>query len=807
MLVKPNSTIHMYAVVIEPELEVKRLERELIGEMLSAFRKKYPGIIIISDTSKIIYTGKKLNKISDFLFEKTIFLKRVETQIKISVTYAKTIEISKILADPEQFPVLKSAYETIIKNSNYDAVHIRNGCYNPKHASVSGDHKHYQIWSGWREKVMISPGSELFLNIDLTYAAIVKKGELIDYIKKILGRENLSDLVTGYTNRDFNAVCVEIKGMEIKCKHNSITKKVVQLVNETANSYTFEFTHEGENYTNNVREYFKLKYNTILRYPEYPLVQIGPISKNIYIPMELALIYKPQLYTGGETCINSEIIKYSSTDSTTRFDQTNKLVVEGFVGAANSVLNEFGLSIKTGMVQVAGMNLTAPAIHYGYNKSTTSSRGKFFPPKGAVYYEPSKINNMVVYDFNSHTPKANDFWNKFIDIAEERGIRISFPKTKIISETMLNNWRNISQIIDTKADIIIFIVPNDLTTFQYGNLKSVCDLLKGNVSQVIKSINVSKVNYNVISNILLKINTKAGGINFCAQVPPTLSNLIAKNIPYMIMGADVTHPTASQQMEGACASFASVVSSLDNDACKYTNQVVFNQRGRDIIDSMDEVIQTSLLRYEQINKILPKRIFMFRDGLSEGQFFESRKVELHAMKKGISTFKQNYNPSITFMCVQKRHHTRFYDSGNVGSYDCQPGLIVPDKLICEKLSFYLLSHKNIKGTAKAAHYKLMYDDGNFSLSQLAEFAFALCHNYARCCSSVSIPAPTYYAHLGAFRTNIHRVFQESASDPVSNARKNLKNPKLSQEEYTAAKDTYFDLLKQSVTPHQRLTNV
>ena len=35
------------------------------------------------------------------------------------------------------------------------------------------------------------------------------------------------------------------------------------------------------------------------------------------------------------------------------------------------------------------------------------------------------------------------------------------------------------------------------------------------------------------------------------------------------------------------------------------------------------------------------------------------------------------------------------------------------------------------------------------------FTYQLCHTYVRCTRSVSIPAPTYYAHLVAFRARYH----------------------------------------------------
>ena len=42
-----------------------------------------------------------------------------------------------------------------------------------------------------------------------------------------------------------------------------------------------------------------------------------------------------------------------------------------------------------------------------------------------------------------------------------------------------------------------------------------------------------------------------------------------------------------------------------------------------------------------------------------------------------------------------------------------------------------------------------------SVDQIQELTYNLCHIYSRCERSVSYPAPTYYAHLAAFRAREH----------------------------------------------------
>ncbi len=49
----------------------------------------------------------------------------------------------------------------------------------------------------------------------------------------------------------------------------------------------------------------------------------------------------------------------------------------------------------------------------------------------------------------------------------------------------------------------------------------------------------------------------------------------------------------------------------------------------------------------------------------------------------------------------------------------------------------------------------LYDDNNLSADVEQSLTYYLCHLYSRCERSVSYPAPTYYAHLAAFRARDH----------------------------------------------------
>ena len=50
---------------------------------------------------------------------------------------------------------------------------------------------------------------------------------------------------------------------------------------------------------------------------------------------------------------------------------------------------------------------------------------------------------------------------------------------------------------------------------------------------------------------------------------------------------------------------------------------------------------------------------------------------------------------------------------------------------------------------------MLWNDSKLNADQIQQLTYYLCHIYSRCERSVSYPAPTYYAHLAAFRAREH----------------------------------------------------
>jgi len=130
----------------------------------------------------------------------------------------------------------------------------------------------------------------------------------------------------------------------------------------------------------------------------------------------------------------------------------------------------------------------------------------------------------------------------------------------------------------------------------------------------------------------------------------------------------------------------------------------------EIIQDLEDIVHIQLLKFKEKTKVIPKKIFYFRDGVSEGQFLQLLEYELIAIRRACLRLNINYKPSVTFLVVQKRHHTRMFpkfSNDMDGKFGNVPSGTIIDTQITHptELDFYLCSHASIQ-VSYYNHYML-----------------------------------------------------------------------------------------------------
>ena len=235
----------------------------------------------------------------------------------------------------------------------------------------------------------------------------------------------------------------------------------------------------------------------------------------------------------------------------------------------------------------------------------------------------------------------------------------------------------------------------------YAEIKRVGDNVLGIQTQCVQSKLVQQAKPQVCANISLKINSKLGGVNHV--IDPREKSPVFKE-PVIIFGADVTHPSPT---ENGIPSIAAVVASMDANATKYHARVRAQHHksgggAQEIINDLATMVKELLIDFYKANgKLKPTKIIFYRDGVSEGQFDQVLVHEVRAVQEACMLLEKEYRPRITFVVVQKRHHTRLFcenkqdESGR--AQNVPPGTTVDSGITHPyEFDFYLCSHFGIQ---------------------------------------------------------------------------------------------------------------
>uniref|UniRef100_A0A8B9F4B6 Protein argonaute-1 n=1 Tax=Amazona collaria TaxID=241587 RepID=A0A8B9F4B6_9PSIT len=565
---------------------------------------------------------------------------------------------------------------------------------------------------------------------------------------------------------------LNIDGLKVEVTHCGTMRRKYRVCNVTrrpASHQTFPLQLEnGQTVERTVAQYFREKYNLQLKYPHLPCLQVGQEQKHTYLPLEVCNI------VAGQRCIKkltdnqtSTMIKATARSAPDRQEEISRLVRSANYDA-DPFVQEFQFKVRDEMAHVTGRVLPAPMLQYGGRNRTvaTPSHG-VWDMRGKQFHTGVEIKMWAIACFATQRQCREEILKGFTDqlrkISKDAGMPIQgqpcFCKYAQGADSVEPMFRHLKNTY-SGLQLIIVILPGK--TPVYAEVKRVGDTLLGMATQCVQVKNVIKTSPQTLSNLCLKINVKLGGINNIL-VPHQRPSVFQQ--PVIFLGADVTHPPAG---DGKKPSIAAVVGSMDAHPSRYCATVRVQRPRQEIIQDLASMVRELLIQFYKSTRFKPTRIIFYRDGVSEGQFRQVLYYELLAIREACISLEKDYQPGITYIVVQKRHHTRLFCADRterVGRSGNIPAGTTVDTDITHpyEFDFYLCSHAGIQGTSRPSHYHVLWDDNCFTADELQLLTYQLCHTYVRCTRSVSIPAPAYYAHLVAFRARYHLVDKEHDS--------------------------------------------
>ncbi|KAJ7911613.1 Piwi domain-containing protein, partial [Mycena leptocephala] len=495
------------------------------------------------------------------------------------------------------------------------------------------------------------------------------------------------------------------------------------------------------------------EYKIKLTHPaDLPVVDIGSAKKNNYVPAELCEIEAGQAYRGKLSDYDTaQMIKIACNPPRVNAEA---ITGEGFpalgLSPVKAPVDGFNIGVETEMAVIPGRELNPPKL--SYSKGTPNVRNgswnimdvKFH--RGAIVPRNQGWWVLVVRDGDEMLKGPTDERLKTLVTKFHASREAALKEIRKVIDLALKDAGN-------RKPSFILVLLSHRDNYIYPGIKRLGDVDLGLHTihmQLNKALGDERKQDQYLSNVCLKVNSKLGGINHLLDA--SAMRWLTKQ-KTMMVGIDVTHPGPTSR-EGS-PSIAAVVASVDNDFVQFPASLRIqkpdpNRESKEMLSELRDMLVERLRVYEKKNKVLPQRIIVFRDGVSEGQF-----DILSTAARG----PKPYRPVFSIVICGKRHHARYFLHSiplppiwPIEMENTQPGTVV-DKGVTAvfDFDFYLQAHAGLQGTVKPTHYTVVYDELKLTADELQQGSNDFSYLYARATKAVSLIPAAYYADLACER--------------------------------------------------------
>uniref|UniRef100_A0A0E0HVU9 Uncharacterized protein n=1 Tax=Oryza nivara TaxID=4536 RepID=A0A0E0HVU9_ORYNI len=767
----PDKDLHQYDVSITPELTSRIRSRAVMEELVRLHKMSYlGGRLPAYDGRKSLYTAGPLPftskefRISLLEEDDGSGSERRQKTYNVVIKFAARADLHRL----EQFLAGRQAEAPQEALQVLDIVlrELPTARYAPFGRSFFSPDlgrrrslgEGLETWRGFYQSIRPTQMG-LSLNIDMSATAFFEPLPVIDFVIQLLNTDIRSRPLS-----DAERVKIKkaLRGVKVGVTHRGNMRRkyrISGLTSQATRELTFPVDQGGT--VKSVVQYFQETYGFAIQHTYLPCLQVGNQQRPNYLPMEVCKIVEGQRYSKR---LNQNQIRALLEETCQRPHDRERDIIQMVNHNSyheDPYAKEFGIKISERLASVEARILPAPRLKYN-----ETGREKDCLPRVGQWNMMNKkmVNGGRVRSWICVNFARNDF-------ALEPVLPSMYARPDQVERALKARFHDAMNILGPQhkeLDLLIGLLPDNNGSL-YGDLKRICEIDLGLVSQCCCTKQVFKMNKQILANLALKINVKVGGRNTVLVDAVSRRIPLVTDRPTIIFGADVTHPHPG---EDSSPSIAAVVASQDwPEVTKYAGLVSAQSHRQELIDDLYNIthdphrgpicggmVRELLISFKRSTGQKPQRIIFYRDGVSEGQFYQVLLHELDAIRK-------------------KRHHTRLFahnhnDQNSVDrSGNILPGTVVDSK-ICHptEFDFFLCSHAGIKGTSRPAHYHVLWDENNFTADALQTLTNNLCYTYARCTRSVSIVPPAYYAHLAAFRARFYMEPDSSDSGSMASGR-------------------------------------
>nr|CAQ03959.1 piwi-like protein 1 [Isodiametra pulchra] len=500
------------------------------------------------------------------------------------------------------------------------------------------------------------------------------------------------------------------------------------------------------------KAYYKEHYDENVTDDRQPLLISLPKPRDQRRGMDQPILLIPELcyITGISDELRNDnrfMLEMGKITRTGPLEKANTMIelVNGFK-SKQEVKDSFdfwNMRLDRGLVQMTGIKLHPAEVHFqqraDYNTATADFQGCL---RNAKFRVPINVQKYCILFTGQNSQNAQ----KLVEGLGRagRGFGMNFGECKPIAlqsnriEDLIAQLRNVHS--ETQGLQLAIVVLPDNRADRYNAIKRQCYVETPVPSQCVlnRTLNNEKGFMSVVSKLALQINVKMGGEPWMCKLPVDPGA--------MIIGMDVHHVGKG----GKGPSQLGFVSSLNVELTRFYSRV-YNNESNEISGTIKVAFVAALQRFHSIHKKYPRDIFIFRDGVGEGQLGVVQREEVAVIDQALRDLE--CTSRICFVVVSKRIMQRFFgmQRGGQDLANPPPGTVAFDTVTKkDRYDFFLVPQSSRQGTVTPTHYNILFDNTLLEHGRLMALAFNLCHMYYNWTGAIRVPNVCQYAHKLAF---------------------------------------------------------
>ena len=584
---------------------------------------------------------------------------------------------------------------------------------------------------------------------------------------KLMNSETVLDTIKNIIQRNSDNFKTEIHnqliGRTVITNFNKKTYKITDILWDETPTCTFETkaTRLAPAGTTSFVDYYLTKYNIRIRDSRQFLLQsivkkkvqsreetggnsVKVVEDIVKLVPELCSLTGPGLMNPNDFGMKKDLDALTKLRPQPRFDKLTQFLEKiKMEPKSREDFSKWNVHLADGLLALSGTRLaTEPVFFKNDVKEEETDGGWDQKLRSAEHLEAVRLDKWVLLYTGRDERNATNFQRELVTLSAPMGFAVSSGELMRLSDRSpaLEFTNALRRVLGSHSppQMVVCLVPNN-NKDTYDSIKKVCCLEFGVPSQVVTSrlLGDQRKARSAITKIAVQMNCKLGGEIWAVRIPFR---------SFMVVGIDLWKDSVTKKR--VCAFVSSTNSNREKLNCtRYFSRCSLENPGSDYVTCLEIFMKDALYKFRQVNQTLPTQIYIYRDGVSDGQFDAVSNCEIPQIQNAFASF-EDYSPSFQFVIVKKRTNTKFFMKEGHLINNAPIATVVNTDVVTEQgKEFYLVSQRSNMTTVSPTHFHILTEPNaeKDELRRIQVMSYKLTHLYYNWAGQIRVPAPCHYA--------------------------------------------------------------